>query len=90
MRCLPVAVIWLLSGICAAQAPVEPRTLAAMVGHASVTTEELGRPIAIGPDWECIEPDLTVGFIGATVTLAPGQRAVADFGVMGTVSVRFE
>ncbi len=29
--------------------------------------------IDIGPDWECIEPDLTVGFIGARITLAPGQ-----------------
>ena len=50
------ALLAALSCLCAApraQAPTAAERPVALVASAGVTEDELGRPIAIGPDWEC-------------------------------------
>lgn len=50
------ALLAALSCLCAApraQAPTTAERPVALVASAGVTEDELGRPIAIGPDWEC-------------------------------------
>lgn len=53
MHRFSVVTILLLHGLAIGQDVVEPRTNAAMAPSACVATDEIGRPIAIGTDWEC-------------------------------------
>lgn len=48
-----VVALLLLHGHAFGQQAEPSRTVVPMVGSAAVTTDELGRPIAIGRDWEC-------------------------------------